>query len=138
MAADTDFKLGAYAGGTAGMLYVENITDEGGVEGGKYPLVDNWRNWQDMVVLGNGTRRPVGLPSCLWRFKALTKTQRTALKAYMPTGSDSVYIRTLKPDSTYATYNAVLTWVSEERPEGALDALIAQDVDIEVTFMVVQ
>lgn len=137
MASESDFKIGAYAGGVGGMLYVEDITDTG-MEGGVHPLVE-WKNGAAAVVTGLGTKKWLGLPTHVWRCGVLTAAQRASLRAYCPTGSAQVYIRSLKPDSTYANFLAVMTWPLEEPAiEGPLDALLTQDVSIEMSYLVEQ
>lgn len=54
-----------------------------------------------------------GYPMAIWHFDLLTQAQVTQLRAFCPGKSANVYIKTRRPDGTFAKYSAVMIWPSD-------------------------
>jgi hypothetical protein len=66
--------------------------------------------WSRTYFRGDGLRAGDGFPTNVWRFTMLTQEMVNQLRQFCPGISASVYLRTLNPDGTWATYSAVMDW----------------------------
>ena len=104
-----DFKIATLAQGVAGLTNLESLATP----------VDppRWffQPYVELVRLGSGLARGLGLPIAEWRWGIISGAQRDALRAYCTGASAEVYIATRKTDSSnaYANYKAVMVWPSE-------------------------
>lgn len=73
-----------------------------------------WRNGVELVELGNGQRKWLGLPIQVWDFALLAYAERTMLKSFCSGASADVYILAKDNDGNYAPYAATLWWPEEE------------------------
>lgn len=82
-----------------------------------------------LLQLGDGTVRGGGWVTATWTWKALSQSQRDTLRGFIPGQSAVVYIatRTLDNASSYANFQAVAIWPTQEeyldatrRPDFAL------------------
>ncbi len=80
------------------------------------------------VTLGDGTERAIGSPIAQWHWGFLTSAQRDMLKTFCPGKSAEVYIRTFKPDGTYANYSCIMVWPQNEMRQAG------RVIDINIDF----
>ena len=73
----------------------------------------------DVIDLADGTQRGIGAPAVSWHWEVLTDAQRDLLRAFCPSHSANVFIRTLEEDGSYVNYSAVMIWpLKEKRDSG--------------------
>jgi hypothetical protein len=82
-----------------------------------------WRYvpYSEAVDTEDGNLVALGLPSVVWKFPELTRTQRTALRAFIAGPSATVYIKTKSNENAdeyvYLTGKAI--WPRDEEVESA-------------------
>lgn len=86
------------------------------------------------ITLGDGTERAIGAPMSAWHWGFLTSDQRDALKVFCPGKSAELFIRTIMPDGSWATFECVMIWPQNETRQ----ATRVVDITIEFRQMVEQ
>lgn len=128
-----EYKIGTTAGN---MVYVEQLVAGEICQPPGGSVVKPYSVYRVAV---SGLEYGDGYPECEWRFAHCSKAMYTALTAYVGAGnqSASVYIKTRKDDTTFATYKAVM-----HRPKLGDEAAWAlgywSDVTIRFTMLELQ
>ncbi len=73
-----------------------------------------YRPYSTDIRLGDGSMRGMGFPVATWHWGFLSAVQRDLLKSFCVGQSALVYIRSIKDDLSYADYQAVMVWPTEE------------------------
>jgi len=98
-----EYKIGTTTGN---MVYVEQLTASDSAPPGGSVV----KPYSVYRVAASGLEYGDGYPECEWKFPDCRPTHYNALMAYVGAGnqSASVYIKTRKDDTTFATYKAVM------------------------------
>lgn len=77
--------------------------------------VGDFHRWADVAALGNGLARAMGAPIATWYWCFIPPALRYALRAYCPSKSARVFIRT-EDDviGTSAVFEAAMWWPDNE------------------------
>jgi hypothetical protein len=125
----TDFKLGTYAGGTAGMTAFSAMGTPL-----KEPGQTVYQPYQTSERMASGNSVGRGFPSVTMYFTALTRAQRDMLRTFCPGASGTVYVYIPGNDSnqTFITRRGIMHWPVGEKWKVS----IVQDMTIQITHLV--
>lgn len=125
MAAPTNYEIGTTLAGMVTLRALGAIEPE-----------SQHTDYQEIVTLGSGLVRGMGLPSCTWHFGYLYLSQWDALKTICTGLSAAVFIATLNNDKDFKRYTAVMempTTYIIQSPDGKK---VYMDVTINFTNLV--
>jgi len=80
------FRIGTYAGGAAGLQYLEDL----GLSVLPFPAPYN--EWSAVYPVGNGASYGDGSGECEWRFSFLLPTEMSTLLGYIGAGNQSAQV----------------------------------------------
>jgi hypothetical protein len=78
--------------------------------------VGRMAEWSEAYFKGDGLKAGDGFPVAIWKFPMLTQEMVNQLREFCPSpaASANVYIRTDKPDGTWASFSAVMDWPDDQ------------------------
>lgn len=126
--------IGTYAGGTGGMVQVENLTGTGlGIRTKSLDVVPV--HYSRFLMLGSGSILGQGWKQCEWHLNGIRHVHWNALyTSYRTAYSTPVYIRTYSEDGkTFANYSAIMQW-----PESAPNRDHDTNVVLDFTLLFIQ
>ena len=76
----------------------------------------SYKPYADVIVLGNGANRGVGLPVAIWHWGYLTRAQRDLLRAFCTGASATIFIETRTNDTVdvFDQFTATMIWPADE------------------------
>lgn len=133
----TQFMIGTYAGGLAGMDALDTVLSRANI-----PVDPDWDfvPYIGYADVGDGSRLGIGYPTANWHWNFLTQAQRDILKTYCSTGLSAhilIKTRTNEPDAygsyEFKTYECIMYWPpAQEQHEGVM----ITDFTLEFKFLV--
>lgn len=129
--------IATQAGGTAGFVYLEDLTGTGlGIKSKSLDVVPV--NYSKYLKLGDGSIIGQGWKQAEWHLNGIRHAHWAALNAYATTQSTLVYIRTYGEDAkTFYNYLALMHW-PENSPNRDHDVNVVLDFTIRFTQLVLQ
>jgi hypothetical protein len=129
--------IATLAAGTAGFVYLEDLTGTGlGIKTKSVDAVPV--NYSRYLKLGDGSLSGRGWKQAEWHLNGIRHAHWNALKAYATSQSTQVYIRTYSEDGkTFANYLALMHW-PENAPNRDHDVHVVLDFNIRFTQLILQ
>ena len=92
------YRIGTYAGGVGGLVYLEDIIDV-------IPYPTPFNLWSTTYPVGNGQSYGDGFPTCEWRFKWMTMTDMAVMLGYIGASTQSAQVSLSTKDDLDVFYN---------------------------------